>query len=304
MFNTRVCRAIGVAMVAVKSCIGPPLCSSVHAEAPRYQVVSPPPQEEVERLELADFYAKYVSAGGIPVISSEKVSDYALFEAAWLIDQMLVDLDDVREALIENKVRFVVMAVDERTTDVPEHSDLNPSLWWDRRARGLGANRERPAVSCGEENLLGYPGDPYRQENILVHEFAHAIHDMGLITVDDTFDRRLRTTYEVAMAAGLWESKYASTNYHEYWAEGVQSWFGDNRENDHQHNHVNTREELIEYDPRLAAIIEEVFGDNDWQYDRPDERETSPHLEGYDPSAAPTFAWTSEEQEVDIHTNP
>ena len=43
------------------------------------------------------------------------------------------------------------------------------------------------------------------------------------------------------MEEGLWKGKYASVNHHEYFAEGVQSWFDNNRENDHDHNHVNTR---------------------------------------------------------------
>ena len=63
------------------------------------------------------------------------------------------------------------------------------------------------------------------------------------------------------MAKGLWAKKYAATNRHEYWAEAVQSWFGTNREPDHDHNHVNTREELIEYDPAIAELCAEVFGD-------------------------------------------
>ena len=44
-------------------------------------------------------------------------------------------------------------------------------------------------------------------------------------------------------------------NDREYFAEGVQSWFDNNREPDHDHNHVNTRAELIEYDPALAALF-------------------------------------------------
>ena len=35
-------------------------------------------------------------------------------------------------------------------------------------------------------------GARYSAENILIHEFAHAIHEMGLVHVDPTFDRRLR----------------------------------------------------------------------------------------------------------------
>ena len=47
-----------------------------------------------------------------------------------------------------------------------------------------------PATSCGEENLLCMRGDPYATENILIHEFAHTIHQIGLAQVDATFQNR------------------------------------------------------------------------------------------------------------------
>jgi hypothetical protein len=111
-----------------------------------------------------------------------------------------------------------------------------------------------------------------------------------LSNVDPTFDVRLKVAYDKAMAEGLWKDKYAATNRFEYFAEGVQSWFGNNRENDHDHNHVNTRAELVEYDPALAAFCKEVFGDTEIVYTKPATRLTG-HMEGYDPSKAPTFEW-------------
>ena len=63
-----------------------------------------------------------------------------------------------------------------------------------------------------------------------------------------------------------------------------------NRVNDHDHNHVNTRALLIEYDPGLAAICREVFGDTELKYTKPATRLTG-HLAGYDPATAPTFEW-------------
>jgi len=249
------------------------------------------PESVRESLGLDPFYKKYVSARGFPVLGSEKVSDYALLEAAYLINHMLLDRPDVRDALIENKVRFVVMAPTELTTDVPEHSDLEPAKFWDKRARGLGPTRIRPAVSCGEENLLRYPGDPYHEESILIHEFAHAIHEMGLASVDKGFNERLKALYEKAMAKGLWKGKYAANNPSEYWAEGVQSFFDTNRLPDHDHNHVDTREELFEYDPELAELIAREFRNTKWRYVRPDDRKFGGHLSGYDPEKAPKFAW-------------
>lgn len=252
-----------------------------------------PPKDEIARLKLSPFYKQYLSANGFPIVASEKVSPFALHEARYLIDKMLAGREDIRQRLIANKVRFAIMAVDEMTTKVPEHSDLTPAKYWDRRARGLGATRHRPAVSCGEENLLRTAGDPYWQESLLLHEFAHAIHKMAVRELDETFDDRLQKTYRKAIKKGLWKGKYAATNMSEYWAEGVQSWFDDNREPDHDHNHVNTRKELIEYDPDLAKLIEEVFGKGDWRYQKPADRpaEERLHLAGFEPKSVKKFAW-------------
>ncbi len=252
-----------------------------------------PPKDEVERLQLSPFYKQYLSAKGLPVVASAKVSPMALYEARYLIDKMLEGRDDIRQRLTKNKVRFAIMAVDEMTTAIPEHSDLTPAKYWDRRARGLGASKQRPAVSCGEENLLRLPGDPYWQESLLIHEFAHAIHKMAVCELDKEFDQRLQDAYRSAIKAGLWKGKYASTNPGEYWAEGVQSWFDDNRLPDHDHNHVNTRKELKEYDPTLAKLIEGIFGAGEWRYQKPEDRPIKErlHLQGFEPNKAKRFQW-------------
>ena len=246
-----------------------------------------PPPAIKEKFELPDFYQQWIDVRGFPIVSSQTVNPYAIREAAWLIEKMIGHRPDLLQALAENRVRFSIMAYNEMTTKIPEHSDLKPDFYWDRRARGLGATSSRPAVSCGEENLLNYQGDPYGTENILIHEFAHAIHQMGLSTVDPDFDKRLKTLYEAAMDKELWKSTYASTNKEEYWAEGTQSWFNTNRENDAQHNHVSKRGILKEYDPDLAELLTEIYEDADWRYTNAIERLNLPHLEGYNPDNAP-----------------
>lgn len=258
--------------------------------------VTAPPQQVVETLNLDPFYKKHLDLDGFSIVSSEKVNDYALKEAAYLIRQMLQNRSDILQKLAENKVRFVIMASDEFVTQMPEYSDMKPAKFWDKRARGLGPNRPRPAVSCGEENLLCFSGDPYRQENILVHEFGHAIMDMAIVYIDPEFKGKLQAAYDDAMKKGLWKDKYAATNIHEYWAEAVQSYFDDNRLPDHDHNHVNTRKELFEYDPALANIVREQLGEIQWKYKKPadrDEQDTL-HLVGYDDSDQPVFAWPQE----------
>ena len=256
-------------------------------------VVQSVPAEIRQRFQLSPFYQKHVGVSGLPIVGSAQVSNWALLEASWIVRHMLEGREGLLRAMATNRVRLAVMAWNEFTTDVPEHSDLVTQVYWDRRARGLGATRARPAVSCAEENLLGYPGDPYSTENILIHEFAHAIHGMGLSQTDPTFDARLKAAFQDATKRGLWKGTYAGSNASEYWAEGVQDWFDDNRQNDALHNHVNTRAELKEYDPTLAALCAEVFGDGAWRYQKPAARAPADraHLDGLESAAKPRFVW-------------
>lgn len=236
------------------------------------------------------FYTQRISAGGFPIVASAKVNPYALKEAAYLVNMMFAKRPDLCEAMTRSGARMCILAWNEFTTDQPEFAAMKPKDFWDARARGLGGSEEDPYCSSAEENLLGYPGDPYSTECILIHEFAHCIHLRGMANLDPTFDGRVKVAYDTAMKAGLWKGKYAATNDREYFAEGVQSWFDNNRENDREHNHVNTRVELVEYDPGLAALCREVFGDTELRYAKPATRLTG-HMEGYDPSKAPTFVW-------------
>jgi hypothetical protein len=261
------------------------LASVLGEDSPKYAVATPPADLKLDRV-----YTKYVSASGYPIISSAKVNDYALKEAAYLVDMLLAKRPDVRKAMIVSGSRLIVMAHDEFTTNVPEHAHLKAKDYWDARARGLGGSEHDPVCSCGEENLLCFQGDPYSTENILIHEFAHNIHLRGMVNVDKTFDDRVKKAYDAAIKAGLWKGKYAATNHHEYFAEGVQSWFDNNREPDHDHNHVNTRKELVEYDPALAELCKEVFGDTELTYTKPTTR-LRDHLEAYDPAKSPIFQW-------------
>jgi hypothetical protein len=220
--------------------------------------VGPPPAE----LGLDPFYKKHVELRGLPIVSSAKVPDGALIKARAVIREMVSKRPEIVAELVKQKVRVAIMAKTELTTDIPEHATLTPKDYWDKRARGLGATAGRPAVSGAEENVLGYPDDRYKGENILLHEFAHTFHTMGMAALDPSFDGAVKSLYEAAKKKGLWERTYAMENHAEYFAEGVQSWFDVNLESNPPngiHNHVNTRKELEAYDPELAALIRKVF---------------------------------------------
>lgn len=241
---------------------------------------------------LDAFYKQHVTAGGLLISASEKVSPRALAEAAHLVGRLLAKRPDVLKALVRNKIRVGVMAYNEMTTDIPECRRMSP--WWDKRARGLGGN----PVTCAEENLLSFRGDPYRGENIFIHEFAHITHARGLRAVDKTFQRRLEGLYDAARKAGRFRA-YGMTNVGEFWAEGVQSWFNCNRAGGLEVRKpdgegwtaINTRAALKKHMPAYAKFLDASFGQNPWTYVPVAKRLDQPHLRGYDPAKAPVFKW-------------
>ena len=243
------------------------------SDAVAVTVLPPPPQTELlpppDALGLDSFYQKYLDLGGLPIVSSLQPQDDALFRARDIISDMLAHRPDLLATIVDSGIRIAIMARSEVTTDIPEHSDLYeafPGTDWNTRARGLSATLSRPATSAAEENLLCYEGDAYWNEDILVREFARTVLQMGVERQSGGVDfrTRLEVAYRDAIDAGLWAETYAASNADEYWAEAVQSWFGLNdtsAQADGVHNQIDTRHELEAYDPVIASLIQEVFGE-------------------------------------------
>lgn len=224
-------------------------------------MITTPPQS----LNLDIFYKKYVYVNGIHMLSSQRVPDSALYAACDIIMYMTEAIpSEVLQELTKRNTRVAVMARYEGTTDIPEHAYLanDTNLNWDVRARGLGGEIDLPLTTCAEENLLCYQIDKYHAEDILIHEFAHTIHGVGILPIDPQFNDKLQKSLDDAIQQGKWEMTYAKTNVYEYWAEGVQDWFNVNAEvslPDGKHNHVNTRSELKQYDPGLYQLLAGIF---------------------------------------------
>lgn len=218
-----------------------------------------------DSLHLDPFYMKYVDVNGLPLVSSWRVPDSALVAAHKTLYAMTVMLPkDVLDSMVGRGTRVAMMARYEGTTDIPEHRYLanDTSINWDLRARGLEGTLDIPVTTCAEENVLCYQIDKYHAEDILIHEFAHSIHMIGLTLAVPGFNDRLQKLYENAMASGKMKNTYRETNKEEYWAEAVQDWFNVNAEMpyaDGKHNWVNSREDLKEFDPEMYAFLAEYF---------------------------------------------
>lgn len=227
--------------------------------------ILPPP----ENLRYEGFYTKYVQVQGYAILASDKVEDRALRKIVDTFSKMLAKTPKgTMKALVDAGCHYSIIAEEEGQTDLPEYADLrnDPNMDWNKRARGLGGQY----TSGGEENILELPSDRYKGECIYLHEFAHTLDQFGFSKTVPNFRKRLKATFDEAMAAGLWKQTYATTNAAEYWAEGVQSYFDCNRTATPPngiHNEIGTRVQLQKYDPKLFALIDEAFGHNPWRYE-------------------------------------
>jgi len=251
---------------------------------------------------LDPFYKQHIVADGLVIAGSEKVSLPALREVGHLAQRLLAKRPDVLRDLREKRTMYVtVMAYCELQPDLPECRGM--SLWWAYRARGLGG---RP-VSCGEENVLNFKGDPWEGENIFIHEFAHVMQ--GIIAgLDEQFDARLRGLYDKAEKSGRVRGYAIEGGVSEFWAEGVQAWFNCNgtmrpKSGGGQSSfevlgpkgehlcHLRTRQQVRTHMPEFAKLLDDSFRQNKWVYVPVAERLDEPHLKGFDPAEAPTFRW-------------
>lgn len=219
------------------------------------------------------FYKKYVNAGDIPVVSSGNVADEALIRARNIILHMLSKRQDVADEMIRLKSKVMIIGAKEEVCDLPEYAWFcvdDQRDYWNKRARGFGGSPEDDcSASCGEENLLCLPGDRYEGENILIHEFAHVIHLVGIVNVDTTFNEKLEVLYQQAKKSGTWDNTYAMDNKEEYFAETVQSFFNCNRYSDPSngvHNTINRREKLKASDPDIYNLLLQYFPDDNKSY--------------------------------------
>lgn len=240
-----------------------------------YMVGEPPAS-----LGLDPYYRKYVDADGIPIISSGKVDNSALLIARDIVNAMLSMRPDIRAELAGKGARVGIMAIDEGIMDLPEMRSWtkpgpdDPRLtrcerefyhqvaamtdreYWNERARGIGGL----FTTSGAEMLLGTPGTRYFGENILVHEFSHNILT-AIETVDPVLYSRIEKAYAQAKERGLWQYGYAIVTVQEYWAEGSQFWFNTNDAYKHGDVVVLSSQDMEQYDPALASVLREVYGD-------------------------------------------
>ena len=266
---------------------------------PECKITAPP-----KSLHLDKFYKKYVDVNGIPIVTSWRVPDSCIVAAHHTLYAMTSMLKpEVLEAMKKHGTRVAIMARYEGETDIPEHHFMinDTTVNMDVRARGMEGTMEVPVTTCAEENILAYQIDKYHAEDILIHEFAHSIHLIGIYQVDPTINEKLESLLAKAKARGIYANTYRLDNGMEYFAEAVQDWFNVNAEvqrADGKHNWINTREELLAMDPDMYHLLAQYFPATQLQISK-HKKQNIYTCDYTDLLRAKNFAFTRQKQKVE-----
>ena len=161
-----------------------------------------------------NFYKKATYVQDILIATSDKVSDYAHLEAAYLYDKIMTSINnDVAQRIRERKVLCILVGHDELTSEIPQFKSEKTGKeldFYNWRSRGfLTKVGDRSVVLFAEEDVLEYEGG-MRLESILIHEFGHVVQFAGM---SEEQIQKLEDAHNRAKAAGLWNDGRAAQRY-------------------------------------------------------------------------------------------
>ena len=79
------------------------------------QKITKPPKA----MKVAPRHTKFISAGGFPIVAGPDVNDYALREAAYWVNKLLVARPDAKAAMIKSGTRLCIIGANEYTCNLP-----------------------------------------------------------------------------------------------------------------------------------------------------------------------------------------
>ena len=160
------------------------------------------------------FFNKSLLVQDILIATSDKVSDLAVNESAYLFDQMMKDINpDVAARIRSRKVLCILVGKEELTSQIPQFvsdktgKDLDFYNW---RQRGfLRYIKGRPVVLFAEEDVLEFKGG-MQNESILIHEFGHVIQGAGFNKEQQV---ELNAAFAKSRARNIWNDGRAAQRF-------------------------------------------------------------------------------------------
>lgn len=220
------------------------------------RVQSPTPVPTLQSSKPSGFYTQIDNANGITIKAPNSVDPAALRRVKQIVQEMLGNArSDVASRMITNDPSIAIIPKNSFITILPEYeqfkgkSDRNGNPYDSFKIRGAGGVVGQPVTAVSEENLLKLPGDPFSQESVIHHEFAHAVMNLGF---GDQDREKWLSTYESAKKRNTFPGTFAMVHPDEYWAELTQSYFGVN-------NEIGGREAVKAGDPDAFQFLLSIY---------------------------------------------
>ena len=176
-----------------------------------------------------------------------------------VMDEIHHELYLIVETLPADKVKLLkeVPIWVELNNPYSNAAQYHPSKKWLLANGYLGEKANCVEIS----NARGFASrGPRQKANTMLHEFAHAFHDLHLgfgrkDIVESFKNAEASKTYEkVQHIGGRAVRHYAMTDHKEYFAEATEAFFGCND------FYPFVRPQLKDHDPKLYEIVKEVWG--------------------------------------------
>ena len=228
-------------------------------------------EADIYSVDYENYYTQfYTSETGILVKASDDVQQSSLVEAASQIDHMLGKTENgIAERMAEYGASLALYGPHENAYFIPEHRNAwDPDMY---EVEGYGGSQYNDGVSSiAEKNVIRVLDGPaenqtgYRNENILVHEFGHAVKLLGMDLLEDpSLHNEFVELYNSRKQLGMWPNTYAISNEDEFFATMCTVWFSVMEESpdwsDGVRGPVNTRDDLMKYDPETYEFFSRIF---------------------------------------------
>ena len=191
------------------------------------------------------------------LVHEDLIADEALHKD--VMDEIHHELYLIIESVPSDKVKLLkeVPIWVELNNPYSNAAQYHPSKQWLLANGYLGEKAKCVEIS----NAKGFAHrGPRQKANTMLHEFAHAYHDLHL-----SFDRKdIIESYQAAKQAGSYDKvqhiggrevrHYAMTDHKEYFAEATEAFFGCND------FYPFVRPQLKDHDPAMYDIVKEVWG--------------------------------------------
>ena len=202
------------------------------------------------------FYAKQLDVFGSRVKAHADVSDAAVLEAWRRLARLLESAPALAANLASVGAEMHVIGRRQKVTDLPMYRHMagvrfDGEQTMDERARGYGGLH----ACCSEDSLLDLPTARHSDHrDICSHEMAHTVLKYGL---DE--DLRLRVESRYQAAKPLWRRAYASTNFHEFFAELTMWYVGSRGDYTSLPSPAPGRDWLARHDRDSLALLDGIY---------------------------------------------